>query len=129
MSSWEVAYKSVASDAPPWSGAGLGAGILVGRREPLTPSLDVLVGTTVAAAVLHQETHARHPEQEATLAEARVGAYVGMAVPCRAPLRVRAQLQADAAAIGPTQRTIAVDVPALPVWALGVQVGVEGDAL
>jgi hypothetical protein len=128
MSNWEVAYKSLASDGPRWSGAGLGAGILVGRREPLTPNVDVLVGTTVAAAVLHQETHARRPEQEATLAEARVGGYVGMAVPCRAPLRVRAQLHADAAAIGPTQRTIADDVPALPTWALGVQVGVEGDA-
>jgi hypothetical protein len=130
MSNWEMAYKSVTVEGPSWSGAGLGAGIAVGRREPLGSNLDVLVGATVAAAVLHQETHpARHVELEATNAEGRVGAFIGMAAPARASLRVRAQLQADAAAIGPTERAIAADVPALPAWALGIQVGVEGDAL
>jgi hypothetical protein len=128
-SSWELDYKKLGSDGPSWSGAGLGAGIVVGRRESLASSVDFLLGATVAAAVLHQEIHRFHAEQETTDAEGRLGGYVGIAAPAKASLRLRAQVQADAAVVGPTQRAIAADAPALPAWGLGVQVGVEGDAL
>lgn len=129
MGNWEVSYKSLADGGPSWSAAGLSAGISVGRRERVNSNLDFLLGATVAAAVLHQETHVRHPEQEATNGEGRLGGYLGVVGPVRGALRFRLQLQADATAVGPTQRTIAADVPALPAWALGAQVGVEGDAL
>ena len=129
MGNWEISYKSVAEDGPPWTAAGLSAGISVGRRERVSSNLDFLLGGTIAAAVLHQETHVRRPEQEATNGEGRLGGYLGVVAPARAALRFRAQVQADATAVGPTQRAIAADVPALPAWAIGAQVGVEGDAL
>jgi len=92
MGSWEVSYKSVAEGGPSWSAAGLSAGISVGRRERVNSNLDFLLGATIAAAVLHQETHVRHPEQEATNGEGRLGGYLGVAGPIRGALRFRAQV-------------------------------------
>ena len=59
-------------------------------------------------------------------AEPRVGAYVGVVFPRRAPFRVRSELAADVVAsrVG-SSRTLDPSLPALPWWSVVLSVGAE----
>jgi hypothetical protein len=125
---WEILYANIgAYQGPEWSAAGLGAGVSLARREPLSSSIDLLGGVRIAGAVIHQETHHQHPEPESNDAEGRIGAYLGAAWPRRAALRLRTVVGGDYVPVGSTRTPVAPGAPVLPNWTATLTIGVEGE--
>jgi hypothetical protein len=125
---WETGYRTLAKPAEPeWRGRAISAGVLVGRREPIGPSLELLGGATLSAAAVHQESIDEQPEQERhELADARLGAYLGLAGPSSSKTRWRVGLDAD---IAPARvggnAAAAGTMPDLPFWSLALSAGIE----
>jgi hypothetical protein len=125
---WETAYWNVGPyGGPAWSASGLGAGVCLARREPLSSSIDLVGGARVAGAVIHQETHHQHPEPEANDAEGRVGAYVGASWPRGAGFRLRTMIGGDYVPVGSSRTPVAPGAPVLPNWTATLTIGVEGE--
>ncbi|HMJ13555.1 MAG TPA: hypothetical protein VK524_19180, partial [Polyangiaceae bacterium] len=124
---YELHYTDVSNHVPSDRDArALALGIGVGRREPLENAALLVGARLFVAAVDHRD------QQVSSSAEGRAGVYLGMALPERARLRLRADLTADfvaAGAVSATSRAGESVVPVTPAWALGAMIGVEVDAL
>jgi hypothetical protein len=106
-------------------------GAVVGHREPLG-SITVLAGGRASIAALFHETRSE------SLAEARLGTYLGASFPRRAGTRFRAEIGADIVASGsssdqavsgPAQTLPGAEPPddgsVAPWWAVSLLLGVE----
>lgn len=117
--------------------AGLGAGVMVGRRQPLGNTL-LVGGALVNVTSLHDgvdDEDDEAPTDEATKkangesngrAEARVGAYAGFVFPRRSSVRFRSELAAEVVphSIGASE-TRSDGIPMMPWWAVCFTLGME----
>ncbi len=117
--------------------AGLGAGVMVGRRQPLGNTL-LIGGALVNVTSLHDGTddepdegaadaeETRVNDQSRGRAEARVGAYAGFVFPRRSYVRFRSELAAEVVphSIGASE-TRSDGIPMMPWWAVCFTLGME----
>ncbi len=139
---YEAHYSYVAKPAgegdpehdPPGT-AGLGAGVMVGRRQPLGNTL-LLGGLSLNVTSLHDgagdsdppasEAEAKARDERDGRAEARAGIYTGFVFPRRSTVRFRSDVSAEVVphSIG-TSETGPDGIPVMPWWAVGFTLGME----
>jgi hypothetical protein len=128
VGSWEWSYRRTVTtedDGPlAWNESALAAGIVVGRREHLGV-WDLTYGATLSGAFVRGQISEDDDSNSARRFDARIGSYVGTAVPRSAPVRFRAYLTAD---FSPTQSGLnTTNLASLPAWMgmgfVGVEIG------
>jgi hypothetical protein len=126
---WEQGYRELGAHVHGEPRAsGFAAGVMLGRRQNASSAVGLLAGARLDLAVLDEETHLQHTEQNSQHAEARTGAYVGAVVPRDASTRLRIDLAADVVPnrIG-TSAQDSTGLALLPWWAATLTLGVETD--
>lgn len=113
----------VERDAQPRS-AGLGAGVMAARRVPLGANVLLLAGASAVVAAVHEDRSRKDGGANATHADGRLGAFLGLVLPRRAATRFRTNLTFEVMPPRAVERS-AEGLALSPWWGLALLAGVE----